>query len=74
MTTQRTTPRAEKGNLTATQKGISGHFGAFRVALSNYIRGSRKLKTPLKINDIQRLSHCLAEWTGLEPATAGVTG
>ena len=31
-------------------------------------------KKPLRVNDLQGLSEWLAEWTGLEPATPGVTG
>ena len=31
-------------------------------------------KKPLQILDLQRRSGLLAEWTGLEPATPGVTG
>ena len=31
-------------------------------------------KKPLQVFDLQRLRFLLAEWTGLEPATPGVTG
>ena len=34
---------------------------------------SPAMKKPLQIMDLQRL-YILAEWTGLEPATPGVTG
>ena len=36
--------------------------------------GGRTRKKPLRIGDSQRLFEDLAEWTGLEPATPGVTG
>ena len=32
------------------------------------------MKKPSQIDDLQRLPMFLAEWTGLEPATPGVTG
>ena len=50
------------------------HRRAFGVAPANRKAGSRKMKKPLQVSDLQRLSMYLAEWTGLEPATPGVTG
>ena len=40
----------------------------------NRSRGGRERKKPLQVNDLQRLFLYLAERTGLEPATPGVTG
>ena len=48
--------------------------GAFGVAPARRMTGSRKSKKPLQIKDLQRFCLLLAEWTGLEPATPGVTG
>jgi hypothetical protein len=50
------------------------HQRAFGVAPANRKTGSRKRKKPLQVSDLQRLLLLLAEWTGLEPATPGVTG
>jgi hypothetical protein len=52
---------------TATPKRVRGSTDRRR-------RGSTENKKPLQINDLQRLFGYLAEWTGLEPATPGVTG
>ena len=50
------------------------HRRVFGVVPSNSRLCSGERKKPLQIEDLQRLFVCLAEWTGLEPATPGVTG
>jgi hypothetical protein len=37
-------------------------------------KSDAKMKKPLQITDLHRFFTFLAEWTGLEPATPGVTG
>ena len=45
--------------------------GAARVHVGGVAAPKKK---PLRVNDLQGLLEWLAEWTGLEPATPGVTG
>ena len=47
---------------------------ALRDSTATHRPVSRKRKKSLQINDLQGLFEWLAEWTGLEPATPGVTG
>ena len=46
---------------------------AARRACSDPKKTQGKIEKPLQINDLQGFC-VLAEWTGLEPATPGVTG
>ena len=55
--------------------GRKGPVYAILVAGRALVRADGgKRKKPSRIDDLQRLFSCLAEWTGLEPATPGVTG
>ncbi|HNU11066.1 MAG TPA: hypothetical protein PKJ45_06845, partial [Rubrivivax sp.] len=49
------------------QSGRTRHGAPHRPALATK-------EKPLQIRDLQRLFEEMAEWTGLEPATPGVTG
>gem|GEM_PF-3438221 len=44
------------------------------VAPAKRKTGSTEMKKPLQPKGLQRFSMTMAEWTGLEPATPGVTG